>query len=293
MPPDYDAGRLSDQAIERLDEYGLAVDEATSVAVFPWTGALGDREEVRGGYNPQLDTIQLYEPLFESRAGPEEAMVHEYIHKYQIDSRTGPPSEELAETVEELDDLSERYAAMLEDLDHEDAARIADLGAGGITGDEALMRRLSLDVAPMEVECIHDLAVEEYEGLDDTGDREQVRSHFENALEWEARQRWGDVMKVIGPLSDRTTAMDASEASIGPEEEAFAYYAGIAAAGRVDDTDYIEAEKAEILDPERNYEEPHRQVEMLDELLEQHRSLREDSHGETETIRRVLSRMEG
>lgn len=292
MVQDYDVDRLSDEARERLHRYGLEIEEAATVDIFPDQRALGDREDARGGYSPQLDTIQLYEPLFASGAGPEEALVHEYVHKYQIDSRAGPPGEELHETVAELDELSERYATMLEDLDHEDADTIADLGAGGITGDEALMRRLSLAIDPEMADRIHDLAVAEYERLEDEEDADRLRQYFEDALVWEAERRWGDVIQIIGPLSDRTTAMDVADVSIGPEEEAVAYYAGIAAAGRVEDTDYIEAEKDEIRDPDRNYEDAERQVEVLDELLDQHRSLVEAGHDRDEAVRTVLSQRE-
>jgi hypothetical protein len=293
MVQDYDADRLSDEARERLHRYGIGVEEPATVEIHVDTRALGDREDARGGYSPQLDTIQLYEPLFESGAGPEEALVHEYVHKYQIDSRAGPPGEQLHETVAELDELSERYAAMLEDLDHEDADAIADLGAGGITGDQALMRRLSLAVDPGMAEHIHDLAVEEYERLEDDAAEDRLRRYFADALAWEAEQRWGDASRIVGPMADRTTAMDLAEVSIGPEEEAVAYYAGIAAAGRVDDTDYIEAEKEEIRDPDRNYEDPQRQVEVLDELLEQHRSLVDEGHDDDEAVRTVLSEITG
>ncbi|MDY6770782.1 MAG: hypothetical protein SV186_02365 [Candidatus Nanohaloarchaea archaeon] len=284
----YDADALSSGAVDRLQEYGVEVDEAAAVGIHPDTAAPGG-ERSRGGYSPQLDFIQLYAPLFESDATVEEAFVHEYVHKYQVDARIGSPGPAFHAAVEELDELSEMYADMLADLDEDRADEVRELGVGGIVGDEGLLRRVALAINPARIDHLHGLAREEYETWDDLERRQEVAMYFEDAVVEEMQQRWGEVMEYIAPLSDRADAMDREDVDLGAEEEAYAYYAGIAVGGRIDDEAYIEAEKEEILDPDRNYDEPERQVELLEELIDRHRELREAGLTEEDAIAEILA----
>lgn len=277
----------SSTVADELSGYGVAVEDPTLVDIHPDAEAPAGYEDARATYSPVLDAVTVYSRAFETEPSIRDVFAHEYVHKHQVDSEVGVPSEEYRETVERLDKRCREYAMMMQAFGRtfEEQERF---GLHVVTEPEALDRRALFDVVPDRAETIYDLAVEEYEQAPPDR-RKEVYDTFIAALDWEVEDRRDELDRMMDPLFTRLRELDDADVDIGPADEAVAYYAGIALGGRVDDTAYIESEKEEILDPERNYDEPERQVELLEELLEDHRSLRDDGLSEAEVIRTVLS----
>lgn len=287
----YDADALDRRTRDRLQQYGIEVDRPARVSIHPDLCAPAPGDQARGGYSPQMDFVQLYAPLFDSVADPEDAFAHEYVHKYQVDTAVGEPDTAYHAAIDELEGLSNDYLDLLDGFEHTDVEAERELGLGRLTDADSL-RCLGLAVAPDAIEQLHAMALEDYQDQDDRQGREQVVADFETAVDRYLEGHWDEIRSAVTPVMDRAAAIEDQGGTIGPEEEAVAFYAGIAIGGHIDDPDYIAAEKDEIRRPDRDYEDPEHQVAALEELIADHRRLREEGHTEDEAITAILGRID-
>lgn len=217
------------QMAEELSSYGIDVGEPTLVDIHVDARAPEGYEDARATYSPVLDSVGVYSRAFETGPSLKDVFAHEYVHKYQIESEVGPPSETYQETVERLDELCREYAERMEAFGRvfEQEERF---GLQVVSDPERLDRRVLFEVAPDRAETIYDLAVEEYERA--TGERrKEVHDMFISALDHEVQEYREALDRRMDPLFDRLRRLDNADTGIGPVEEAFAYYAGIAVGG--------------------------------------------------------------
>lgn len=286
---EYDVETLSQETVEALDGYGVEVNEPTLVEVHPDGTAAPGRESARGGYSPALDMVQLYEPLFDSGASVEDALVHEYVHKHQADTAAGSPDDAYQEAVRELDACIRDYGQLLESFDHVEDRAEARLGVGAITDTRNALGPTALDQIPDTVADLTRLAKQEYAAADTEEEQEAVVEHLEEAIRREHREHAAPI-RLLEPVMDRSLEIPEGACS-SPAQEAAAYYAGIAVNGHIDDQDYIDAELDEVRSADRDYDEPERQAGMIEDLIEEHRARRDEGQTDDEAITAILERM--